>query len=290
MTKLFQPRSIVIGPDPFSNVDQGFGPPVLFLHGALGDLRTWLPHVQALPAKFRCIAYTQRCFGTQSWRNDGPPFGVATHADDLIAFVEALSRRPVSLVAWSYAGHVALHAALQRPDLFSRLLLYEHGVRTIPLDANEQHAFTQDAEAAFGPIIEAVGQGNLKRATRLLIDASGGSGYFDALPPERRAVYLDNAHTMPLLLAQEPPPFTTCEALGRLSMPVAVLWGEHSRPISKVPSQAVARCIRPARHGEVPGVEHLWPEENPNAFCACVARWLHEAAPSTPVTDAEDGK
>ena len=157
MTKLFQSRSVVIGPDRFSYVDQGSGPPVLFLHGASGDLRTWLPHIQALSAQFRCIAYTQRCFGTQSWRSNGPPFGVATHADDLIALVEALGLTPVSLVGWSYAGHVALHAALQRPDHFSRLLLYEPGVRTIPLDADEHDIFTQDAEAAFGPIFEAVG-------------------------------------------------------------------------------------------------------------------------------------
>ena len=93
---------------------------------------------------------------------------------------------------------------------------------------------------------------------------------------------------MPLLLAQELPPLTTCEALGRLPMPVAVLWGEHSRPISKVPSQAVAQCLRHAHHGEVPSVGHLWPEENPDAFCAYVARWLDEAAPSlASVFDAE---
>ena len=123
MTKLFQPRFVVIGPDPFSYVDQGSGPPVLFLHGALGDLRTWLPHIQAVSAQFRCIAYTQRYFGTQSWRNNGPPFGVATHADDLIALVEALGLTPVSLVGWSYTGHVALHAALQRPDLFAAFFM-----------------------------------------------------------------------------------------------------------------------------------------------------------------------
>jgi hypothetical protein len=31
MTKLSSPAFVVIGPDPFSYVDQGSGPPVLFL-------------------------------------------------------------------------------------------------------------------------------------------------------------------------------------------------------------------------------------------------------------------
>ncbi len=269
-----QVQRVPAGADVFSYIDVGAGKPVVFLHGALGDLRTWQRHCLMLSDRFRCIAYTQRYFGQVPWQAGGPPFGIATHADDLIAFVRALNLGPVNLVAWSYAGHAALHAALQEPNLFQRLFLYEPGVRTIPMEPEDLAAFSQDAEAMFGPIFAAVQKGHLTQAVRLLIDASGYPGYFDQQPPEVRTIHLGNAHTMPLLLAQEPPPPTTCEALSALTVPVMVAWGQQSRPVSKLPSMAVARCLRAGQSREVPGVGHLWPETHPEAFTDAVRAWL----------------
>ncbi|HEX9449677.1 MAG TPA: alpha/beta fold hydrolase, partial [Dongiaceae bacterium] len=128
-------RDMAIGNDVFSYSDIGHGPAVLFLHGALSDRRMWQRQSTALAKRFRCLAYTQRYFGTATWREDGPPFGVATHAEDAIAFAEAISAGPINLVAWSYAGQAALQAALARPDLFHRVLVYEPGVPSHVNDA-----------------------------------------------------------------------------------------------------------------------------------------------------------
>src|SRR5690606_9480151 len=105
------PHTVPVGEDVFSYTDIGAGKPVLFLHGALGDLRTFARQSVLLADAYRCISYTQRHFGPGSWRENGPAFGIEGHAADLIAFCEALNPGPVSLVAWSYAGHAALHAA-----------------------------------------------------------------------------------------------------------------------------------------------------------------------------------
>ncbi|QFU16353.1 alpha/beta fold hydrolase [Microvirga thermotolerans] len=269
-------RHCAVGPDTFPFIEAGTGSPVLFLHGALGDRRTFGPHAAILSRRFRCLSPTQRHFGDAAWRADGPRFGVATHARDLAAFLDALGLGPVDVVAWSYAGHVALEAALSRPDLFRRILAYEPGVRTIPLPPEELARFGEDAQAMFGPIFEAVSQGALEESVRRLIDASGGPGHFDARPEKRRRILLENAHTMPLLLAQEEPPATACEALRGLPMPVTVAWGERTRPVFKVPAQAVARCIGKGRGIEVPGVGHLWPDDDPQAFSAFVEGWLDD--------------
>jgi pimeloyl-ACP methyl ester carboxylesterase len=247
---------------------------VLFLHGALGDLRTWRRQCAILSSRFRCIAYTQRYFGTSPWRADGPPFGTATHADDLIAFCEVLGAGPVALVAWSYAGHAALQAALTRPDLFSQLLIFEPGVPTYVTDPDELGAFARDADAMFSPIFQAASDGDMENAVRWLIDASGGDGAFDRQSAERRAIELDNAHTIPLLLAQAPPPHIGCEELRHLGVRVSIVWGALSRPVFTIPSRAAARCIRTGDHAEVPGVRHLWPDEDPDRFTAMVGEWL----------------
>lgn len=272
-----EPRHCAIGEDVFPYSDVGAGTPVLFLHGALGDRRSWAPHGDILSGRFRCLSLTQRYFGDAPWRSDGPPFGIATHARDLAAFVETLGIGPVALVAWSYAGYVALEAAARRPDLFRRILAYEPGVRSIPLPPEDLARFGEDAQTMFEPIFAAAGQGDWEQAVRLLIDASGGAGHFDAEPAERQRVKLENAHTMPLLLAQEEPPPMSCETLAALPMPITVAWGERTRPLFGIPARAVARCIRNGRAVEVPGVGHLWPDEDPPAFAAFVVDWLDDA-------------
>lgn len=265
---------LTVGADVFDCTDAGSGSPVLFLHGALGDLRTWRRQSAALAGRFRCIAYTQRYFGTAPWRADGPPFGTATHAADLIAVCEALGAGPAAVVAWSYAGHAALLAALARPDLFARMLVYEPGVPSWVTAEEELEVFGRDAGAMFGPVFEAAGRGDREEAMRRLIDASGGPGHFDRQPEECRAIQRDNAHSLPPLLAQEPPPSITCAELASLRVPVTILWGERSRPVFTVPSQAAARCIGGNGHRPIPGAGHLWPDQDPEGFAAVVEAWL----------------
>jgi len=254
----------------FKYFDVGEGQPILFLHGALGDLRIWQGHCEALSARYRCIGYTQRYFGADRWSDGGPPFGVATHAEDLIGFVEALGLGPVYLVAWSYSGHVALQAVLRRPDLFRRAIVYEPGVPTYVSTPQEMDAFRKNAQAIYGPMAAAVGKGDLEGAARVLIDGSGGNGYFDRQRSEYQTITRDNLPSLPRLMAQEPPPNITCEDLAALKVPVSIVHGSRTLPIFAIPSRAAARCIRNARHMEVPDVGHLWPQEDPRGFAAII--------------------
>ncbi|HEY1283102.1 MAG TPA: alpha/beta hydrolase, partial [Steroidobacteraceae bacterium] len=96
-------------------LDQGSGEPVVFVHGAPSDYRTWIPHCAELSGSCRAISYSQRYFGTPLWGTRWPPFSMRLHADDLIALLHALDAGPAHVVAWSYGGHVALTAAVERP-------------------------------------------------------------------------------------------------------------------------------------------------------------------------------
>ncbi len=263
-------RPIPIGDVALDGAEAGEGAPVILLHGALADRRIWAPHLTLLAPRLRAVAYTQRHFGPGDEAAGGAPFGVAAHARDLLAVMDALGLPRAAVVAWSYAGHVALHAALAAPGRFSRLVLHEPGVRTLPLPEPEAARVAADARAVFGPIVGAVAEGRLEEAARRLIDASGGPGHFDALPPARRAVYRDNARTLPLLLAQEEPPPMSLDDLRRLPVPVDVLWGGVSRPVTRLPAMAVAAARPGGRHEEIAGTGHLWPEEEPCAFADAI--------------------
>lgn len=261
-------------------VVRGEGPTVVFLHGALTDLRMWDRHAATISDRYRAVCYTQRYFGTAPWGSDWPPFGVHTHSADLVQLLVALGGGPVHLVAWSYAGHAALDVAVRRPDLVESLFIYEPGAPTYVSDPAELAELAADANAMFGPIFEAVQvHGDDALAVRRLLDGSGQApGYFDAQPPDRRDMQMDNARTMPLLLSQPAPPAITCAQLGRLSMPVCIAHGERTRPVFGVPSRAAARCIPHGRHLVVPGATHMWPDESPEAFTAAVVDFLESAA------------
>ncbi|WP_437786769.1 alpha/beta fold hydrolase [Sorangium sp. So ce1097] len=268
------PRFIEVNGAHLAVVEQGQGDPVVFLHGAASDHRMWGRHLALVGQRHRAIAYSQRYFGAGTWDPGWPPLGVQTHADDLVALLRALDAGPAHVVAWSYAGHVALSAALGHPELIRSALIHEPGVPSYVTDPAELRALGDDMNAMFGPVFEAVKRGELQEAVRVLLDGSGQrEGYFAAQPAERQAINLDNARTMPLLLSQPQPPAITCGDLAGLKVPVTIAYGELSRPTFGVVSRAAARCI-PGQHLEVRGATHMWPEEDAAAFCAAVLRFI----------------
>jgi pimeloyl-ACP methyl ester carboxylesterase len=269
-------RHATINGAALEHVEQGQGTPVVLVHGAPSDCRMWLPHCAALAASYRAIAYTQRYFGRSEWQRDWPPFGVRAHADDLVALLRGVVAEPAPVVAWSYGAHVALTAAHDAPELFRSLFLYEPGVPSYVTDARELAELAADAERMFGPVFAAVQRGDNEAGVRALLDGSGqASGYFAAQSPERRRVQLDSARVLPLLLTQPPPPHLSCDDLRSLRVPVAVAWGEHTRPFFGVVSRAAARCIPGSAHGAVAAATHMWPEERPQEFTQRVQRfWM----------------
>ncbi len=105
--------------------EHGSGIPVVFVHGSMSDRRIWEAQRPDIALNYRYVAYDQRYFGPEPWRDDGRNFSQATHAADLMAFIRSLHAGPVHVVAWSYGGSVATLAASQHPELFRSLSLHE---------------------------------------------------------------------------------------------------------------------------------------------------------------------
>jgi pimeloyl-ACP methyl ester carboxylesterase len=270
-----QLSKIRIGDDAFYHFDVGAGRPVVFVHGALGDLRTWDDVIAPLSGRFRCIAYTQRGFSRQAWRADGPTFGPATHAADLCAFIRAMGLGPVAVVAWSYGSHVVLKALQQEPALFERALVYDAGVPALVTDAEQAAAMHADMQRIFPSVIAALAEGDLGETVRRLVDASGGPNHFDRQPAYRRTVHIDSAAAIPRLIdsdARAAGPFPG--DLRAMRVPVSVTWGEASHALFTAPSKAAAAALTAARHREIAGAGHLWPETDPAGFAELVTEWM----------------
>ena len=108
-------------------LEVGQGPPLVCVHGTLGDFRTWSAVLGPLSRKHRVIAVSLRHFFPEHWDGVGDNYLMSQHVTDVIAFIEKLDAGPVDLMGHSRGGHIAFRVAEQRPDLLRKLILAEPG-------------------------------------------------------------------------------------------------------------------------------------------------------------------
>ena len=160
-----QSGQIEVNGMPVSYVDDGSGEPVVFLHGAVSDLRVWEAIRDAVAKRYRFVAPTLRYFGTAEWLDKGGRFSVAAHADDIAAFIEAMHLGPVHLVGWSYGGNVATAVALEHPDVVRSLILFEPAISSMVKEGEAGDAASEAQGKMFGPVRSAVDEGDAEKAT-----------------------------------------------------------------------------------------------------------------------------
>jgi pimeloyl-ACP methyl ester carboxylesterase len=258
-------------------VEQGSGEPMVFVHGAPGDLRAWEPLREGIAGRYRFIAYNQRYFGTEPWPDDGKNFSIPTLADDLATFVTSLNAGPVHLVSWSFGGLVAMQAAVKNPSLVRSLILYEPNVISVlPAEAAEGKAAREDRSRLFGPAIAANKAGDAVQAAKLAREAvfQLGPGGFDREPQAVQTRVLDNARTIPLLFAAPAPPPITCDVLKNFPQPTLVMRGEKTQVSFALISEAISKCIPGAQLVVLQDVNHNGPSRDPAAFTGAVFEFL----------------
>ncbi len=108
-------------------IEQGEGPPVIFLHGAsLGSSAdVFIRNLQAFAdSGFRAIAYDQPGFGLSDVPQD---HSVGFRRKNLPGFCKALGLERSALVAHSQAGNMAVQLALETPDAWSHVVILGTG-------------------------------------------------------------------------------------------------------------------------------------------------------------------
>jgi pimeloyl-ACP methyl ester carboxylesterase len=100
---------------------KGEGPPVVFVHGYVGDRRTWRPQIDDLSDEFTALAWDAPGFGGSS----DPPetFDLADFADCLSAFIDALGLGRPHVVGLSFGGGLALELYRRHPTVPMSLVL-----------------------------------------------------------------------------------------------------------------------------------------------------------------------
>lgn len=260
-------------------VEDGAGTPVVFVHGAGGDWRTWEPLRPLIAPRHRFIAYSRRYHWPNDTSDQSKPYNVPAQADDLIALIGALGCGRVHAVGGSYGGRVVLEAAVRRPDLFLSVAASEAAITPPPYWRVGALLKAKALADDLGKIAEPMRRGDTEAATIQLARAVyGDPDAWEKLGESQRRRFLDNRDSwIPLARGPQPPP-TTPEALGRLPMPVLVLEGETTVPGFRVTNDQLMRCLpKSAQRYVVPGAPHMWYPVNPGAAAKRILEFISRA-------------
>ncbi len=255
-------------------VSEGEGRPVVFVHGAISDLRVWEPYRATIARKRRFVAYTQRYFGSGEWPKSLENFQRSTHVEDLIEFVEQLDAGSVDLVTWSYGGEIGVQAMLQRPDLFRAAIHFEPVLDRLVTGAPGGDNSTRKLYFEFGPAISASQEGRAEDAALRFIEAvfelpSGG-----AVGESGEMIWRENGHTVAPYLAMDPPAALDCASLNVIGAPTLVVQGANSYTRFSIMAERLAACVANGLVVTLQDANHDGPYRRPEAFTGLIENFL----------------
>ena len=272
-------RFLRVGGHEMAYVEEGAGAPVLFVHGALADLRFWAPQMGAFGRRHRAIAVSLRRHWPERWDGEGDGYSTERHAEDVAAFAAALGAGPVRLVGHSRGGYVAFRVARRFPERVRALVLAEPGG---DLDASLRPAAPAPAEPpaapiSFGAAADRIRAGDTDGGLAVFVNALGGPGAWEELSERTRQAMRDNAGTLLGQLRERRPPFTRADAEA-IAAPTLLVGAERSPPAYAKILDALERSLRDVRRVVIPGAAHPMNRGNPDAFKAAVLDFLASRA------------
>ena len=272
------PRTVTV-PDDISlaYVRGGAGPGLIFIHGAMGDWRSWAPQWPAFTPHFDCISYSRR----YSHPNPNPLNSCAhsalVDAADLEGLMDALGMQTAILVGSSYGGFTALAMALRAPARVRAVVAVEAPMMRYALQSDTGAGVAREfLERTAHPARAAFERGDDAAGVALLTGGIAGQSVSD-MPAdllERRMINARAARS--LALSDDEFPWLDPAALGRLPMPVMLLSGRDTAPVHDAIFSAVTRAMPRARAVKVEGAGHSVSQQNPARFNALVLDFLAE--------------
>jgi pimeloyl-ACP methyl ester carboxylesterase len=230
----------------------GGTPLVVLLHEGVTDRRGWRQVAERLAPRVTVVAYDRRGYGESAVST--VPF---THADDLLAVLDAEQAGPAWLAGASAGGGLALDTALLAPDRVAGLVLFGTAVSGAP-DPEQLDPDTQRLDTLLDQAIAAGDQAEINRLeTWLWLDGPAQpegrvGGAARALALDMNAIILRNGD-------REDEGGAGVDAWHRLDevgVPATVACGEFDVPFLLARCRELAGRLPRGRYQELPGMAH----------------------------------
>jgi esterase len=261
-------------------VENGSGRPLIMIHGALTDYRSWSAQMEPLGRSHRAVAVSLRHYFPERWDGKGGNFSWTQHVADTIAFIKAFNVGPIDLIGHSRGGLVAFEIARAEPNLLRSLILAEPG---LILDETGFGPALQDNAAARTAANERAARvksvlnrfegGDIEGGLEIFIDAVSGVGSWKNLTEAQRQIFRDNAWTIKGMEQEERRP-VNCRELEALNMPVLLVGGEKSPARYGQVLTVIEPCLKQRERVTIPNASHGMHRMNPDAFNSFVAQFL----------------
>ena len=250
-------QSVEVGGRTIAFERAGSGPPLLLLHGVLGDSREWRPQLESLAGDFDVVAWDAPGCGAS---DDAPsPCSLADFADLAAGFVAALGLERPHVVGLSFGGGLAIELFRRHPELPRSLVLasaYAGWAGSLPPEVVEERRALA-----------------LRDADRPAEDVARdfGATLFDETTPQ---VVVDEVMTVmrearPATLATMGAAFADADlrdVLPAIDVPVLLVYGDRDRRASLEVAEDMHARIPGSKLAVVHGAGHIVNVEAPERF------------------------
>jgi esterase len=255
-------------------LEVGEGPPLVCVHGTLGDFRTWYSVLGPLSKAHRVISVSLRRFFPEQWNGVGDDYKMAQHVADVIAFIEQVRPAPVDLMGHSRGGHICFRVAQARPDLLRRLVLAEPGGdldASLPVPEGTPPRVPLAARTMRS--VEMIRAGDIDGALQNFFEGIEGDGSWRRVPAAAKQQLRDNAITLLGQINEQRKPFTLADAQP-IRTPTLLIGGGATTGSLAVIWRVLAGQIAGASTAVIPDAGHWMFEQAPQAYGDVVTEFL----------------
>lgn len=262
-------------------IECGEGEPLVFVHGGLGDYRTWINQIASFSQEYRVISYSRRYHYPNPWPQAVSDFTASRHAKDLATFIQALDLGKVHLVGHSWGALASVLVTRDHPELLRSLILGEAPVWSLIVESSEGKSLFQSfRENATTPSHKAFENGNIEDGVRLFINGVlGTEEAYEKLPPISHMM-LENAREMKGEMAGIATrginfyPSLSCDDIEQITVPTLLLDGEISPKFLRLTNDNLEHCLPNNERVIIPDASHDLKIHEPAIFSEKVLPFL----------------
>jgi pimeloyl-ACP methyl ester carboxylesterase len=244
----------------------GDGPPLVLLHGYVGDgPTTWRPQLDALSDEFTVVAWDAPGAGDSS----DPPeaFGIAGYADCLAGFVDVHGLEAPHVAGLSFGGALAIEFAHRHPAIPRTLILasaYAGWAGSLPADIAEQRLQQALVLADMSPE-EFVGT-----LLPTMFSEQTPQESVDAFGAAMRAFHPVGFRAMARASAED-----LRKALPLITVPALLVYGDADVRAPLAVAEGLRAAIADSMLVTLAGVGHVCNVEAPDEFNSALRTFLH---------------
>jgi pimeloyl-ACP methyl ester carboxylesterase len=234
----------------------GVGPPLVLVHSAAADRRTWQPQLAALAGDFTIVAWDEPGAGASS---DVPAaFGLADYADCLAALIVALDLGATHVAGLSWGGTIALELYRRHPDLVATLILadsYAGWKGSLPEEEVRARVaglrrMLEAGPDEFDPTLPGLFAGGPPRRFAGLLDQVAADVRRESLGPQLMVMAETDQRDL----------------LPRIAVPTLLIWGEFDERSPLHVARQFEQAIANSKLVVIPGCGHMSNLEKPDEF------------------------